>query len=184
MQPYIVNEEAVYRAIGELTVKFQLLENELREISWFCAEPTETTAGPTRGFARIVDHAKKAVSAYLDRSAVARDAAIRSHFAAALQRCREVATRRNRAVHSLYRHYETLHGKPVLVRTWTENVRQGSIEIKHERVTAATITSVLQDLKAAYEAMFGLHQQLMYSLQAILARGEGRPTTPCDREHG
>jgi len=176
MQSYIVNEEAVYCAIGEMTVKFQLLENELREISWFCAEPTDATAGPTRGFGRIVDHAKKAVSAYLDRSGVAKDAAIRSHFAAAFQRCRDVATRRNRAVHSLYRHYETLHGKPMLVRTWTEKARQGSIEIKNERVTEATITSVLQDLKVAYEAMFGLHRQLMYSLQTILARGEGRPT--------
>src|SRR5207248_6743007 len=65
----------------------------------------------------------------------------------------------------------------MLVRTWTENARQGSVEIKHERVTAATITSVLQDLRAAYEAMFGLHQQLMYSLQTIIARGDGRPTT-------
>jgi hypothetical protein len=44
-----MNQDTLCYGIGKIIASFQLLENEIREITWYCSEPGVTTAGRTIG---------------------------------------------------------------------------------------------------------------------------------------
>jgi hypothetical protein len=169
-------DEAIYRDIGRVVVHFQLLENELREIGWFCTAAGHPP-GPERGFSRIVTHAKRTAGEFLKRSSYPDTADLGARLHAVLTECHVVGHLRNQTVHSLYRHYETIHGQPVFARTSSKTTSGGVLEQSYEELTTEAIAATVNRISSTLQDLFRLHHELMYTRQSVTHLAQRRPTT-------
>ena len=159
-----MTESLFHSQLAELIVRFQLIENEIREVSWFCSEPSAVSAGP-RAFGRLIKHALRVTDQFLTGHGVELKAAIRERLESAFQRCVKLAETRNIFAHSVFRKHADRDG-PALVRTTTKSMGRGRVDVQHEEVNDSTLQPALHEAQGLYSALFSLHRELMHELRS------------------
>jgi len=162
-----MNDTEIYEAIGRFVVAFQMLENELGEIIWFCTDSSlskqsggkrearisEQTFGRLLGLAERVarPHFREAGSEQLAR------------FDSAVRRCSDLSARRNGIIHAAYLHVETLEGDVAFVRRRTPRELAGESRLPYENLNVGSFDTALAEIAAVHGELFALHRGLMYS---------------------
>ena len=101
-----IDEEAIYRQVGQLVIFFQMLETGLVSLASFAIDPenADTKARTDLSklwFKDLTDRTVTAVAAFTERFR-GDVPAFREKVDGLLERCRELARYRNKVVHSAY----------------------------------------------------------------------------------
>lgn len=152
--------DPIYCGLGRYIIAFQALDNELREIIWFCLpREVESTGTAGKGFDITLQRARAVIGPHLKAKELT---ALLPRFSAVYKKCSKVQARRNRIVHSVYQHHETAEGQIQLVRTYVQGVRSGKVlSDSPEEITEQTLESAISDVWEIYGELFELHKALM-----------------------
>lgn len=162
----MMDEDAIYAAIGRFIVAIQAVESKLREMIWLCTDPefSSSSRKPMAGesFNQTTERALATIPPFINRHGSAHAQAVLDDLQSALDGCRSLNQRRNRVVHSAYIHHEVadeLHG---ITRAYMKRGRDGNMEFEYEGLDEETFDSAMTELGRVLSALGQIHLQLIH----------------------
>jgi hypothetical protein len=159
--------DRIYQRIGEVVVGFQWVENQLEQIIWALRDPH--WKGDPRihtadvWFKTLVDDAEREMAAFIARVKPEDPGGWGTRFPQLLNRCRELAKRRNRIVHATFVEIKVgddLAG--ILLSDMRRDKATNQITLDQETLSDDSFRELMEEIAAVAVELGFTHTQLIH----------------------